>query len=1233
MRVRESSAHCTPHRTKHARARSGARRVQAGCSTSVVEPLVSAARVLLVIETTRDARAIDATLRRAGWQPFRTRVTTAEELASVLRKGGCQAVVVDCRLRRLNVLDAIAAVLDHDVDLPVMAISEIFDNLAVETMRAGAADYLLLADVRRLPAALATELGKAGERRELRRAHEELSTSESRFRTLARATNQIVWTIGADGRVDGPIDDWTAFTGQSLEEFSGEGWLDALHPDDRERAGAAWQRAIESSEPFEADYRLRQKGGGYRWISSRVVPLRDASGAVIQWIGADRDVTDHLGVMRDLATERDLHARLMATSPAFFCAVDADGKIMLMNQALLDRLGYSLDEVVGVAFVALLIPAADQASVEAEIWKLLGGHESVTRELTMMRAGGGELLVEWCATPVFSADGEIHHVAGVGIDVTERAGAEAVLRENEARFRLLFDAAPLPYQSLDTDGAITAVNDAWLESFGYRRDDVVGRPFAELLAAGQGERLRDVLERTAAKGRAETEFELVRADGETVSVAFDARSGLDAGGQCCQAHCILVDVTARRRAVEDLQRSDDRYRVLSRSASSWIWTRRLDGGLVAPFESFLEYTGMTAEEADGGGWLTPVHPSDRSGVALAWEAATTHGATFSMEHRLRRHDGVYEWFAVHGSPVLDADGSLVEYVGTSVNVHERNLAIEALRESDQRHRALFEQSPVGVFVFDRDARLTECNAEFARMMKVEPARLIGRGLREMVDADVVAALEAALNGEAGAFEGAFHGGRNGDSLIATMHTSSLRGADGAVSGGMGVIADVTERHRFLDRIDRLAFTDLVTGLPNRAALDCRLQEALGLAALNTHKIALAVLNIDRFRHVYDTRGGHAADRLLVAVGARLAQHVGENDTVARAGGDEFLVLLPDVSGLDDVVAASDRIASGFRSAVQVDGEPIYIQLSIGVALSPDDVVDADELVRDATVAMRRAKRDGGGVWRLYDRAMDAKFAGRLALESELHQALRNGELTMHYQPLVRGSQAAVVGVEALVRWQHPVRGLLAPAEFIPLAEDTGLILPMGEWILEAACRQVKVWHDTGLTKLRLAVNLSARQLGDDALPETIARIIEVSGLEAKYVEIEVTETAVMDNADLARSNVRKLKRLGVRLALDDFGTGYSSLSLLSSLPIHTVKIDRSFVAGMLEHHRDMTIVTSVIALGHRLGLNVVAEGVETREQFEALRSNGCDEMQGYFFGRPLPAAECKALLRRGNLLG
>jgi EAL domain-containing protein (putative c-di-GMP-specific phosphodiesterase class I) len=289
-------------------------------------------------------------------------------------------------------------------------------------------------------------------------------------------------------------------------------------------------------------------------------------------------------------------------------------------------------------------------------------------------------------------------------------------------------------------------------------------------------------------------------------------------------------------------------------------------------------------------------------------------------------------------------------------------------------------------------------------------------------------------------------------------------------------------------------------------------------------------------------------------------------------------------------------------------------------------------MRDATVAMRRAKRDGGGAGRLYDLILDSQFAERLALESELHRALENDELRVHFQPQISGPRGAVVGVEALVRWQHPVRGLLAPAAFIPLAEDSGLIVPMGEWVLEAACRQVKAWHDAGLAKPRLAVNLSARQLADDKLLSKITRALEVSGLEARYLDVEITETAVMADAEQARATVGQITRLGVGVALDDFGTGYSSLSLLSSLPVGTVKIDRSFVAGMLEHDRDMMIVTSVIALGRRLGLNVVAEGVETREQFDALRRNGCDEMQGYLFGRPAAAAECEALLRCHSLL-
>ena len=1206
---------------------------------SLPESSSMAPRILLVVESAREARAVVGALRRAGWQPRCVRVAAPRSLTGALKNGVWDAVVIDCQLRRLDVVETIAAVLAGDGDMPVVAVSGAPAALAVETLRAGAVDYLLKTDLGRLPATLVRELRRAGERRELRATRAQLSESEERFRTLVEATNQIVWTAGPDSEPDGRIDDWTAFTGQSLEEFSGKGWLDAIHPDDRERADADWRRAASSGTSYESEYRLLKRGVGYRWMSSRAVPRRDASGAITQWIGADRDVTDQLRVARDLTIEKDSHARLMAISPAFFCAVGNDGRIVLVNQAMLDCLGYRLDDLVGTKFVDLLAATNGRAAVEADIWGRLGGNESITSEFRMVAADGREVLVEWRVAPVLTVDGELDYVAGVGIDVTERRGAEAALRDSEARFRALFDAAPLPYQSLDADGVVIAVNEAWLETFEYRRDDVVGRPFAELLVTADAARLRTALERLASGTRLETQFEMVRADGATVTVAFDGRLGLDVAGHSRQTHCILVDVTVRQRALAALQRSDDRYRTLTHTASSWVWTRQPDGALVEPYESFLEFAGTTADEVKGVQWPA-VHPDDRDVVTATWAAAVGRVGVFKMELRMRRGDGAYEWFCVQGTPVVDEEGRLIEYVGTSVNVHERNLALEALRESEQRHQALFEQAPVGVFVFDRDLRVTACNAELARMMGVDPARLVGGSLRAVATDDVVATLEAALRGETGAYEGAFHvpdehaslGADEHAALVVTMRVSPLRAADGSVNGGQGVVADVSERHRLFDRLDLLAFTDLVTGLPNRSAFDCRLHEAVGLAALNSHKVALAVLNVDRFKHIYDTRGGRAADRVLGAVGTRLTRLVGENGTVARAGGDEFLLLLPVVAGSAEMTTVCDRIAADFRSALEVDGEPVYVQLSMGVALCPDDAAEPDALMRDATVAMRRAKRDGGGAGRLYDLTLDSQFAERLALESELHRALENDELRVHFQPQISGPHGVVVGVEALVRWQHPVRGLLAPAAFIPLAEDTGLIVPMGEWVLEAACRQVKAWHDAGLAKPRLAVNLSARQLGDDKLLSKITRALKVSGLEARYLEVEITETAVMADAEQARATVGQITGLGVGVALDDFGTGYSSLSLLSSLPVGTVKIDRSFVAGMLEHDRDMTIVTSVIALGRRLGLNVVAEGVETREQFDALRRNGCDEMQGYLFGRPVAAAECEALLRRPGLL-
>lgn len=445
-------------------------------------------RILLLGDSLGDADAVVAAFARAGHAATCVRVATRQGLFETLRDGACDAVVVDCGLRRLDVLKAVAGVVNGDADLPVVAIAAGLDDIALDIMRAGAADYLVKADLDRLPAVVLREMRRTDERRELRDVRERLSASEERFRTLAGATNQLVWTLGADCEADGPIDDWTSFTGQTPAEFHGRGWLDVVHPDDRERAVADWCRAAADGSHYHSEYRLKKLGDGYRWMSSQAVPLRDDSGAVVQWIGADRDVTDHLQVVRDLAVAKDYNARVMAISPAFFCAVGADGRIEAVNQAMLQHLGYELDDIVGAEFGGLLVSDDDRAVATAEIWRALSEKANVTRELHMLAADGRRLTVEWRAAPVFGGDGEFDHAVGVGIDVTERRLAEDALRESEARFRLLFDAAPLPYQSLDADGTLVAVNDAWLATFGYRRADVLGRAFVELLASADAPR-------------------------------------------------------------------------------------------------------------------------------------------------------------------------------------------------------------------------------------------------------------------------------------------------------------------------------------------------------------------------------------------------------------------------------------------------------------------------------------------------------------------------------------------------------------------------------------------------------------------------------------------------------------------------------------------------------------------------------------------------------------------------
>ena len=551
----------------------------------------------------------------------------------------------------------------------------------------------------------------------------------------------------------------------------------------------------------------------------------------------------------------------------------------------------------------------------------------------------------------------------------------------------------------------------------------------------------------------------------------------------------------------------------------------------------------------------------------------------------------------------------------------------ALSVSRQQSRTLFENSPLGVFLFDRHLVVTECNARLAAHMDETEESLVGADLGRMAEQRTVPAMERALAGAVGSYEGAFRTGRSGRELWIRFTASPLVGPGEEVVGGIGVLTDLTDGKQAEELVQRLAYRDGVTGLPNRTLFRDRIGQAVAAAERHGQKLVVGVLDIDRFKNVNDTLGHAQGDCLLAGVGERLSGLMRDSDSVARSGGNEFLFLLTEVPTARDAALAAERMLAALREVWQFDGRKFFISSSIGLAFYPDDAGEAEELLENAHTAMRRAKQRGGDAHQFYDRGQSELAVERLSLESELHAAIDAHEFCVYYQPQVDARDMSIVGVEALVRWRHPRRGLLRPSAFIALAEETGLIVPLGQQVLRVACAQACEWQELrGGRPIRLAVNVSARQLREPGLVEDVAGVLSETGMDPELLDIEITETATLSSAGCADAVLRRLREMGVGVSLDDFGTGYSSLSQLRRLPITRLKIDRSFVSELPGSESSAAIAGAVIDLAGAIGLGVVAEGVETSQQLDFLRARGCYEVQGFLYCRPLPAGECQRVL-------
>jgi diguanylate cyclase (GGDEF)-like protein/PAS domain S-box-containing protein len=561
-----------------------------------------------------------------------------------------------------------------------------------------------------------------------------------------------------------------------------------------------------------------------------------------------------------------------------------------------------------------------------------------------------------------------------------------------------------------------------------------------------------------------------------------------------------------------------------------------------------------------------------------------------------------------------------------VRAHEHN------EQSRRLAAAVFESSSEAVLITTRDARIVQVNPAFSVVTGYRPEDVIGRNPSMFAsghqDTRFYRAMWHAVL-TAGAWQGEiWNRRRNGELYPEWLSIRSVYDRSGKIAYFVASFSDITERKRAQEKLAHQIHHDALTGLPNRVLFKDRLDRSLVAAQRAGHaRVALLFIDLDRFKLVNDSLGHAAGDQLLQAVAQRLQRVGRETDTVARLGGDEFAILLPDAEHLEQGVAVAEKVRAAFAEPFVVDGQDIFVSASIGVASAPDDGRDVDVLMQHADIAMYRAKKLGRDRFHIYTQALGQQSRGRLQLENQLHRALDARQLVLHYQPQFDLATGRLRGVEALVRWQHPQLGMISPAEFIPLAEESGMIVPIGAWVLETACKQAHAWQKAGFPSMVMSVNLSVRQFFREDIARLVMQALDEYCLDAHVLELEITESVAMEDVAYTIRALEALAAGGLRVAIDDFGTGYSSLGQLKKMPVKILKIDRSFVKDVTNGADDAEIVNAVITMAHRLGLKVVAEGVETPAQLAHLREQQCDYAQGFLFSAALPAPELACLLQ------
>ncbi|MFN6964301.1 MAG: PAS domain S-box protein [Pyrinomonadaceae bacterium] len=881
----------------------------------------------------------------------------------------------------------------------------------------------------------------------------------------------------------------------------------------------------------------------------------------------------------------------------------------------------------------------DQERVFGETRSSTLSGKEVEYEYRIVAADGSIRWVHDRGHLVKDSRGNIVRRQGVIFDITQQKLADLELEESETRYRDLFEKASDLIYVIDLDGRYVSINDACARVFGYTREEALQLTWRDITAPDQHDAIRQRIQEKIAGLANETTYEAdcITKDGRRVTLEINSgllyKDGVPVGIQG-----VARDITERKRTEEALIRREREYRDLFENANDLIFTQDLEGNFTSLNRAGERITGYSREEAVKMNMSEVVAPEFLEAARKMVKNKLAGDASASYELEIIAKDGRRVSLDL-STRLIVKDGRPVGVQGIGRDITERKRAERELHETLSLLASTFESTADGIVVFDEQLQIISYNRKFIQMWQVPGEILATRDGRQLA-AYAVSLLKDPEEGLAQLQE------LLDDPLAVGEHMLEL--ADGRVferysqprflkgkpMGRVCCYRDITERKRAEEMLRHHALHDTLTSLPNRTEFMKHLTTAVERTKRNpSARFAVLFLDLDRFKVINDSLGHVVGDKLLIAIAERLRASVRPGDVIARLGGDEFTILLNRTGDPDEVAKVAERLLSKISEPFKLDSYEVFTSASIGIILSDDLHRDPEDFLRDADAAMYRAKETGKARYEIFDREMHKHNLHALQLELDLRRAIERNEFEIHYQPIVMLDSGRVNEFEALIRWRHPQRGLILPDHFIRVAEETGMIIPIGEWILEKACRQTAEWQRSCSTLLSVSVNLSAKQLMHPHLTSVVKRILNDSGLSPRQLKLEVTESTVMEHSDNSHDVLNELAELGVLLSTDDFGTGYSSLSYLHRFPFSRLKIDRSFVCKMADDRKSEAIVKSILMLGQNLNIEVVAEGIETDIQLRLLRGLGCELGQGYRFSPGVAADEVQGMLQAAFTVG